>query len=77
MTYPKPCDPMPHTPTDATIYRLYTVRVGERGDSCDACRKKIRPNALAVVRTDGLLFCTEGCGREHPAPCPISDARPV
>jgi len=75
IAYPAPCDPPPR-PEPNTVLRLYVCRVGVRGDRCDGCPKRLPPSSLAVVRTDGYLFCAEDCARAHPASLPISSERP-
>ena len=77
MTYPIRTDPLPH-PEPRTLLRLYVCRVGKWGSTCDGCDGKITAHKLAVIRNDGLLYCSEGCARTHPHPtCPTSAEKPV
>ena len=74
--YHLPSDPRPMDPPGR--HRLYTCRVGARGDSCDGCDRRIKPHALAVLRSDGHLYCSESCARTHPDPTiPTDPALPV
>lgn len=43
---------------------LHHARNGRTEEICNGCGRKIQPHALMIARTDGWLFCTEGCARK-------------